>query len=316
MMKMKGIPMKNTRTLASVASALVLVGGGASLALLGGGGVAVAAGEPSSAFGLELTIADNAVLDQIPAVESTDGKVVTDSLIGLPANPVASGGVVNVSAENGKASSSVTDLGVGDGLLAQLPSEITDQLGTVCDQLSAGLDPVTGAINDALLGTLLPQLGGLLDQIADATDGTPLDLGLLGALNLSSLTDLQLDGLCDVLSGDTQLVGADAVIAECNGDTGTTVITDLAALGLPVDIDVSEPNATLDIAGLVTITANRQTANADGTFTVDALHVSILGQIELTVASATCGEVTSDEETDPSDAPTPTPIESHVPVTG
>lgn len=307
--------MKKTRTLASAAGALVLVTGAASLALLGGG-AASAAGNPSSAFGLELVIAGSPVIDALPAVESTDGKVVTDSLIGLPDNPVASGGVVNVSAENGKASSSVTDLGVGDGLLAELPSEITDQLGTVCTTLTDALDPLTGAIDDALLGTLLPTIGGLLDQISEATEGTPLDLGLLGALDLSELTSLQLGGLCDVLSGEDQLVGADAVVAECNGDTGTTTITDLSALGLPVDIDVSEPNATLDIAGLVTVTANRQTANADGTFTVDALHVSLLGQIELTVASATCGEVTSDGETDPSDAPTPTPVETNVPVTG
>lgn len=310
--------MKKTRTLASAAGALALVTGAASLTLLGGG-TANAAGNPSSAFGLELLIADNAVIgaDTI-AVESTDGKPVTDSLIGLPDNPLVSGGVVNVSAQNGKASSSVTDLGVGDGLLAQLPTEVTDALGDVCGQLSAGLDPVTGAINDALLEQLLPGLGDLLDQIADATEDSPIDLGLLGALDLSELTDLQLDGLCGVLAGDDQVIGADAVIAECNGDTGTTTITDLTALGLPVDIDVDEPNASIEIPGLLTITANRQTANADGTFTVDALYVELLGEVALTVASATCGEVTGDTggEPEPSDAPTPTPVETNVPVTG
>lgn len=306
--------MKKTRTLASAAGAVVLVTGAASFAVLGGGS-ATAAGEPSSAYGLALSIADNAVIgEDTIAVESTDGTLVTDSLIGLPDNPVASGGVINVSAENGKASSSVTDLGVGDGLLAQLPSELTDQLGAACDQIAGALDPVTGEINDALLGTLLPQIGGLLDQISDATDGTPLDLSLLGALDLSELTDLQLGGLCDVLGGDDQLVGADAVVAECTGDTGTTTITDLSALGLPVDIDVDEPNAKIEIPGLLTVTANEQIANADGTFTVNALHVNLLGQVDLVVASATCGEVSDDEET--TDAPTPTPVESHVPVTG
>ncbi|NYI43180.1 hypothetical protein BJ993_000260 [Nocardioides aromaticivorans] len=308
--------MKKTRTLASAAGAVVLVTGAASFAVLGGG-TATAAGEPSSAYGIALSIADNAVIgEDTIAVESTDGTLVKDSLIGLPDNPVASGGVINVSAENGKASSSVTDLGVGDGLLAQLPAELTGPLGDACDQIAGALDPVTGQINDALLGTLLPQIGDLLDDISDATDGTPLDLSLLGALDLSELTDLQLGGLCDVLAGDDQLVGADAVIAECTGDTGTTTITDLSALGLPVDIDVDEPNAKVEIPGLLTITANEQISNADGTFTVNALHVNLLGQVDLVVASATCGEVTSDEETDPSDAPTPTPVESHVPVTG
>lgn len=313
-MKMKGNPMKKTRTLASAAGALALVTGAASLTLLGGG-TASAAGTPSSAFGIELLLADNAVIpaDTI-AVTSTDGKLVKNSLIGLPDNPLISGGVLNVSAQNGKAESSVTDLGVGDGLLAQLPAELTGPLGDACDQLSAGLDPVTGAINDAVRDQVLPGLSDLLDQIAAGSADTPLDLSLLGALDLSQLTDLQLDGLCSVLAGKDKVIAADTVIAECTGDTGTTTITDLTALGLPVDIDVDEPNASIEIPGLLKITANRQTDNADGTFTVDALYVELLGEVKLTVASATCGEVTDDK--DPSDAPTPTPIETNVPVTG
>lgn len=317
-MKMKGNPMKKTRTLASAAGALALVTGAASLTLLGGG-TASAAGTPSSAFGIELLLADNAVLaaDTI-AVESSDGKLVEDSLVGLPDNPLISGGVLNVSAQNGKAESSVTDLAVGDGLLAQLPAELTDGLTEVCGQLRDGLDPVTGQLNDALRDQLLPGLDGALQQIADGAEDSPIDLSLLGALDVSELTDLQLDGLCSVLAGEDEVIAADAVIAECNGDAGTTTITDLTALGLPVDIDVDEPNASIEIPGLLTITANRQTSNADGTFTVDALYVELLGEVQLTVASATCGEVTDDggPTDNPSDAPTPTPIETNVPVTG
>ncbi len=315
-MKMKGNPMKFKRHLAPVAGAMLLVSGAASVALLGGG-TATAAGNPSSAFGLELNIAGNAVLEPLPTVTSTDGALTEDSLVALPDNPVVSGGIVNVSAQNGKAKSSVTDLGVGDGLLSALPPALTGPLGDACTQLTDALDPVTGAINEALLGNLLPTIGGLLDDISDATDGTPLDLSLLGALNLSNLTNLQLGGLCDVLAGRDQIIGADAVVAECNGTTGTTTITDVSALGLPLDLDVDQPNASVEIPGLLTVTANRHTTNADGTFTVDALYVNLLGQVELTVASATCGEVTRSVPTgDPSDAPSPTPVESHVPVTG
>lgn len=309
--------MKKTRILASATGAVVLVTGATAFAVLGGGS-ATAAGQPSSAFGLELNIADNAVIEPLPTVESTDGKVVTDSLIGLPSNPVASGGVINVSAENGKASSSVTDLGVGDGLLSQLPPALTTQLGAACTTLVQAIDPVTGAVN-GVLTPVLSTLGGLLGQVSNATDGTPLDLSLLGAIDLSKLAPLDLLGLCDVLAGKDKLVAAGAVIAECNGDTGTTKLTDLTALGLPVDIDVTKPNASVSIPGLLTITANRQTKNADGTFTVDALYVNLLDQVELTVSSATCGNVTTDTgPTTPTetDAPTPTPVESHVPVTG
>ncbi|HWJ08220.1 MAG TPA: choice-of-anchor P family protein [Nocardioides sp.] len=307
--------MKKTRTLASAAGALVLVAGAASLALLGGG-TASAAGEPSSAYGLNLTIADNAVIEETPGVVSTDGSEVTDELVDVdPLNPLLSGGAVTVLAENGHARSAVTDLGVGDGLLAQLPAELTTQLGTVCDQLAAGLDPATGAIDDNLLDTLLPGLQGALDQIADSTADSPIDLSLLGSLDISNLTDLQLDGLCKVLRGEDQLIGLGTVIAECNGDTGTTIVEDGTLLGLPLDIPTTEVNKKIEIEGLATIVGNEQIANADGTFTVNALHITLLGEIDLVVASATCGEVISDRN-EPSDAPVPSPVESHVPVTG
>ncbi|MDN5745341.1 MAG: hypothetical protein L0H31_09490, partial [Nocardioidaceae bacterium] len=268
-----------------------------------------------------LSIADNAVLDKIPAVTSTDGSKVEDSLIALPDNPVASGGVVNALAENGHAKASVTDLGVGDGLLAQLPQQLTDTLGTTCTQLAAALEPVTTPIGD-LLNQLAPGLDGLLQQVADATKDTPLNLGALGALDLTKLTSLDLKGLCTVLSGDAKLVGAGAVEAECNGNTGTTTIADLSALGLPVDIGTSQANQSItipDIEGvppLVDLTINRQTKNADGTFTVDALNLNLLGQVDVTVASATCGKVTNDKPKDPNDAPSPSPVKTHVPVTG
>lgn len=325
-MKLKGIPMKIKRHLAPVAGALLLVTGAASMALLGGGGAASAAGTPSSAFGIELVGAGNNVIPPTPAVESTDGSLVTDSLIALPPNPVVSGGVINASAENGHAVASVTDLGVGDGLLAQLPAQLTTQLDTVCQQLSTALNPVTGPVQDTVVGPLVTQLDGVLAQVGSSTAGTPIDLSALDALDITHLTNVQLDGLCDVLSGAARIVGAGTVEAECNGTTGTTTIADLRALGIPVNIDTSQANQKVavgggQIPGLVDITVNKQTSNADGTFTVTALAVNLLGQIDLNVASATCGEVTRDapggpDTPDEPDAPAPSPIKSHAPVTG
>ncbi|MBU2698218.1 choice-of-anchor P family protein [Pimelobacter sp. 30-1] len=307
--------MKIKRHLAPVAGALLLVTGAASVALLGGGS-ATAAGNPSSAFGLELTIADNTAIDKLPSVVSTNGTEVTDELIDTDTlNPLLSGGVVQVKAKNGNASANVTGLGVGDGLLSQLPPDVKSQLDNVCKTIVDALGPLTDPINQQVVGPLLTQLNGVLKTISDATDGSPLNLSLLGALDLGNLTSLQLNGLCDVLAGRTKIVNAGTVIAECTGDTGKTTIADLKALGLPVNIPVTEPNAKVEIPGVVTITANEQIANADGTFTVNALHLNLLGQIDLTIASATCGEVTTDRES-PSEAPSPTPVESHVPVTG
>lgn len=301
--------MKNTRTLASVASALVLVTGGASLALLGGGGTAVAAGQPSSAFGLELNLAGNAVIDQTPFVESTDGAPVTDSVIDLPVAPLLDAGLITASAENGAAESSVANLDVVllDGQLAALDT-LGEQLAPLCDVLDQ--IPLADAVNQ-VTGTL--QLN-LLGPLAEAVDPS-IDLSLLTALDLTELLPAQLGDLCDfALSGN--LLGADAVTASCEGDTGNTIIEGTDGLVGSL-VDTNEPNTSIAIPGVLEVTVNRQTANADGTFTVDAIYVNLLDQLELTVASATCGEVSDDEETDdPSDAPTPTPIETNVPVTG
>lgn len=305
--------MKNTRTLASMAGALVLVSGVASLTLLGGGG-ASAAGQPSSAFGLELNLAGNAVIPPTPAVESTDGALTTDTLVDLPVDPLLDAGLVNVSAQNGAAEASVADLSlVGlDGPLAAV-SELGTQLQPLCDALDQiPLGTITDQIIDPVTGTLLP---ALLQPIVDATAGTPIDLSLITALDLSAVLPDQLGTICDfALSGN--LVGADAVTASCTGDTGNVVIEGLDGLVGSL-VDTNKPNSAVAIDGLVEVVVNRQTANADGTFTVDALYVNLLDQLELTVASATCGEVAGVTDTpDPSDAPTPTPTPTHVPVTG
>ena len=316
--------MKNKRHLGPLAGALVLVAGAATTATLLTGGTATAAGTPSSAFGLERSVAGNGVIPRTPAVSSTDGSLKTDSLIGLPTNPVASGGIVNASAQNGAADASVTDLAVGEGLIKtlKLPAAATDQLKAGCTQLTTALEGLTGPVGDAL-DTILPQLQGGLDQVADATKGTPLNLSALGALDITKLTDPdQLQALCDVLAGDLKVVGAGAVEARCTGNTGTTTIANLKALGLPVNVDTKKANQSVkvfDVPGVppvVELVVNRQTANADGTFTVDALYVNILDQVKLTVASATCGNVTSDKAPVPGDAPAPKPVKEHVAVTG
>ncbi|GAA3552654.1 hypothetical protein [Nocardioides daeguensis] len=316
--------MKNKRHLAPVAGALLLVAGAATSAALLTGGSATAAGNPSSAFGLELSIAGNGVIPRTPAVTSTDGSLKSDSLIALPTNPVASGGIVNASAQNGAASASVADLAVGQDLLKTIDPQgtLTGQLNTACTQLVGQLGPVLDPVNTQVLGPLLTQLQGVLDQVATSTKDTPLNLGALGALDISKLTNGELGGLCDVLAGKLKLVGAGAVEAKCTGDAGTTTIADLRALGLPVDVDTKLANQAIKIPSMagvppiIELVVNRQTANADGTFTVDALYLNVLDQIKLTVASATCGNVTTGRSLTPGDAPAPKPVKEHVPVTG
>lgn len=308
--------MKITRVAAVAASTMLLAAGGAAVALVGGSGTASAADAPSSAFGLNLSGAGQAIIDKTPSVTSTDGKLTEDSLIALPDNPLITGGVVNVGAKNGHASASVTDLGVGGGLLKQVPqlADLFTQLQPVCDALDqVPLGSIADQIIDPITGTLLPDL---LETVVDGLGQAGLDLSLVTALDLSQLLPDQLGDLCDLVVGGN-LVDADAVTAECNGDKGTVAIADLGVAGLAPLVDTNTPNKSVEVPGLLKLTVNRQTKNADGTFTVDALYLNLLGQIELTVASATCGNVASNNPSDPTDAPTPTdPVTTNAPVTG
>jgi hypothetical protein len=311
----KGNPMKIKRHLAPAAGALLLVTGSASVALLGGGTAATAAGQPSSAFGISLTIADNEAIPPTPFVESTDGSLVEDSAVDVPGAPLLEAGVLNASAENGEARASVADLRVAllDGELAQL-AQLGEQLQPLCDaldQIPIG-DIKDGATDDD--GTLLPEL---LDPIVDGAAEGGVDLSLITALDLSDVTPDQLGVICD-FAASGNLVGADLIVAECNGDRGDVTVEGLTGL-VPSLIDTNRTNGAIEIPGLVNIVLNRQTSNANGTFTVDALYVELFDQIELTVSSATCGEVTRDRggDVDPvDDAPAPDPVETHVPVTG
>ncbi|MEZ0579002.1 choice-of-anchor P family protein [Nocardioides sp. MH1] len=304
------------RHVTAVAGAALLTAAAASVALVGGSSTSTAAGTPSSAYG----IAASGVLpfDATPSVVSGDGSQVSDSAAAIPDNPLLTGGLLQVSAQNGHATSTVADLAVGNGILAMLPDDLSGQLAPVCDALGQvpldqATDPVTGDILEGALEDLLNQVGG----------SSPIDLSAITALDLSNLLPDDLTGLCDLLSGDVGLVGAGAVQATCNGRTGTTTIADLTALGLPVDIDTEQANATTAIPGVVSLTVNRQTVNPDGTFTVDALVLDLFGQEDIVIASATCGRVTHDHRPHhphhphhPGNPPSPTPVVTDLPVTG
>ncbi|NHA01993.1 hypothetical protein G5V59_26735 [Nocardioides sp. W3-2-3] len=272
-----------------------------------------------SAWSLE--IAGNTAIDATPSVTSTDGKPVTDSLIALPSNPLVTGGVINASAENGKATANVAGLGVGDGLLSQAARRAHRPARHRVPANHHGPQRPGRRHHDRHQpGLISGPLGRALDQAGHRYRKRwhrPERSRRSGPVQAPAHAGSADCATCS--RARPRLIGATAVEAQCTGDTGTTTIADLAALGLPVNIDTNKANASVSIPGLLTLTVNRQTKNADGTFTVDALYVNLLGQVDLTVASATCGNVTTDTgPTTPTetDAPTPTPIESHVPVTG
>lgn len=304
------------KSLTAGMSAVALVASAASVALVGGS-TAHAAGEPSSAFGLEAT--GLIPIEATPFVESTDGSLVEDSLVEIPGDPVVNAGVVNVGAENGHAYASVSDITLGDGLLAELPAELTDPIQDGCDQLVAELQALEDGVDDGTT-EIEGVLGDTLDAVDDGFSDTPILTSLLASID-ENLTTIELALLCDMLAGDVPLATIGAVEAECFGDTGDTTVGDITLLGgVDADVDTTTIASALGVEDLLVITENRQTDNADGTFTVDGLVVQLLpgtdAEAEIVISSATCGEITTRTPPEEPEAPAPTPGPGNLPVTG
>jgi hypothetical protein len=94
-------------------------------------------------------------------------------------------------------------------------------------------------------------------------------------------------------------VRATAVTSSCSFDTNTGTVTGtsgitngrVALVGLP-NIALAAnaaPNTTVSVPGIATITLNRQTTAPDGTLTVDAIYVDLLGDTQtITIGTSTC----------------------------
>jgi hypothetical protein len=258
--------------------------------LIAGSTSSQAAGTPSSAYGLS---AGGAIpLDPTPYVESTDGSLEESSVLELPENDVVSLQAATVSAQNNRASVQLVGTSVGGGVLDQLP-QLPAELTSACTQL---LDDVAGPVDTSVLDPLLNPLGG-----------TPLPLD---ELPLDDLTDL-----CEtLLTPPDSLLGVDLITVSCRGDSGSVQVAGVELLGQTIDVPSTAPDTTIPADPLLNITINRQTANADGSFTVEGLVVSLLDGTEvITLGSATCGNVTREQ---PPEAPVPDPVPTHHPVTG
>lgn len=283
------------------------------MALIGGSSVSHAAGTPSSAFALQI-VAGGTSHAKVPDVVSSDGSLQEQSAVPFPENPLLEGGLLNASAKNGAASASVASLKVGNILGNNIPPELKTQLAPlqqVCDNLDTP---------DLPTGDLLGGVQGVLDQLGGATADSPIDLSGLAGLNLGQVAKADLTNLCGLLTGNGDLASTGLIKSECKGNTGTTTVENLSLLGGVLDSEIStEPNSTIGIDGLLKLTINEQVNNPNGTFTVNAVHLDLGdGQLEVVIASATCGRVTSDPVRNPrpGDAPAPTPVPGNLPVTG
>lgn len=226
-------------------------------------------------------------IEPTPFVESTDGTDQTSTQLELPENPLIALAAAKVNAGESTASVKLVDLALAPG--AELPEELAP-LQDALDQLAEGLAPLCEA-------------GDPIEQIPP----NPItDLIPEGALDPQQL--------CDSLSGGAPaLLEVGLVEVFCEGDTGGLDVADITLLGQDIPIPPVEPNMVIIPPNpLLSITANKQTENEDGSFTVEGLVIDVgEGTEVITLGSATCGGA-GEEPT----APAPTPVTTPLPVTG
>lgn len=145
-------------------------------------------------------------------------------------------------------------------------------LGTVSG--SATDDPTASAYGIAAEGLVpiapTPQVQAPPDAESSLVDvPPPLGVGVLkvaAAGNTSSATAVDLDIL--------ELVQAELIKATCDNGVGNAeLVGSVGDTPLPEDPGVSQD---LDLSPIASVTLNRQTTNADGTLTVDALVLAVL----------------------------------------
>lgn len=243
-----------------------------------------------------------------PAVES-DGSGTQTGGGEVPAQlgPLASGGVLALSAGDDHATAAVTGLTLGSAV-AQLPQELKDGLAhltQVCSAVEQGTqaNEVVAPLNDAL--DQVPGLNQVV-EVPTVEAATAFCNGLLDSdiLDLATVGTLQ---------------------AQCTDQTGSVTLSDVKVLGAPQPVLAGEvaPETQLlppELAPVAKITLNHQTLDGEN-FTVEGLRLEVGGKVVAVLASATCGGPAPvvQESKGPKkgkQAPVPTPVRTSAPVTG
>jgi hypothetical protein len=124
--------------------------------------------------------------------------------------------------------------------------------------------------------------------IANANIGGLLTTGVATATAGPTSASETVNGIRGILSVLARLT-ASSVTSSCSFNTNTGLVTGTAAItngevnrpGSSTSLAANPaPNTKITVAGLVTITLNRQTKASDGTLTVTAIFVSLLGSTQ------------------------------------
>lgn len=276
------------RRMFATAGAGVIGAATAVVALVVGTTAGFAATTKSFAYGIEAI--GPIPIEPTPYIESTDGTEQTSTAIELPDNPLVVAAIIDLMAGDDTASVQIARV--------LLPAEtgLPDELAPLADalkQISDALTPLCDADTPALPENPL-------------TDALPVDLG-------EALDPAQ---LCEALENPARLLELKAVEVSCDGDTGMTKIAEISLLGQEVPIPPLEPNTEIIPANpLLALTANKQVAGEDGSFSVTGLEVNIGdGEQIINLGNATCGAGEKDDN--PPTATPPPPVTTGLPVTG
>jgi hypothetical protein len=134
--------------------------------------------------------------------------------------------------------------------------------------------------------------------IANASITGLLTTGVATATAGPASASETVNNISGILSALARLT-ASSVTSSCTFHTNTGTVTGTAGItngqvtrrGRPTTTLAANPapNTTVNIAGLATITLNKQTTAGDGTLTVTAIYVSILGSTQtLSIATSVC----------------------------
>ncbi|GAA2087873.1 choice-of-anchor P family protein [Actinomadura alba] len=185
----------------------------------------------------------------------------------------------------------------------------------------------TGAASSAY-GIAASGLVSLPPTPAVASSGQParasiVDLPANPLLKASVLSTTAAPGrarasVADLRSGKLGL-SAHLITARCENGVGTSALAKVVLGGRPLKADAA-PNTALTVGldgiGGASVILNKQVRDSSGRLTVTALELSVglaPGKSQtISIASATCGPVSTPE----GEAPVPTPVPGDLPVTG
>jgi hypothetical protein len=226
-------------------------------------------------------------------------------VVAVPANATASGA--------GSAYGASVDVHLLPNVLG--PGGLTVSTGKLAASSTSGPTSAS-AVDAALRGLVTAKV---------ITSSSHYNAGNGEVTSNAALVDAALPVLAPLAGGTPK---ASVISSQCHATAdGITGSSDLAnlSLGRIGHISASTPNLTVGIPGVLKIVANEQIHHSDGSLTVNALHitllgpgpVSALGSGDIVLASSTCGPATTVSTPPTSPAPpttTSTPTKPEVSV--